>query len=797
LSTWSLIYEDFAPEQQGLRETLCTLGNGYFATRGAAEESAADDVHYPGTYLAGGYDRSETSIAGRNVENEDLVNWPNWLCLSFRLEGGTWFDLRAVELLSYRQELDLARGVLHREVRFRDEEGRETELSSRRLVHMGDCHIAAIEAIVTPENWEGRLEIRSALDGRVRNTGVERYRQLNSSHLEPLESVRLAEQAILLRVRTCQSEIEMAQAARTRVFDGERAVDAQRQLVCEPNFVAEDLSISVRRGAPLRVEKIVALYTSRDAAISRCQLATRDACLDAPGFERLQETHGAAWGRLWRRSDTLVEQGEERLQLLLRLHIFHLVQTASFHTTDLDAGVPARGLHGEAYRGHVFWDETFILPFLNLRIPEITRGLLMYRYRRLPTARRLAAKEGYRGAMYPWQSGSDGREESQLVHLNPLSGRWFPDHSHRQRHINATIVYNVWKYYEATEDREFLLSYGAEIILEIARFWASIASLNPQRGRYEIHGVMGPDEFHDAFPGTEEPGLRNNAYTNVMAAWCLHRALDVIDLLPEERRDELLTFLGLSQEERKTWEEIASKLYVSFHRDSIISQFEGYETLAELDWKAYREKYDDVRRLDRILEAEGDSVNRYKVSKQADVLMLFYLFSAEELQAIFARLGYDFDPAMIPKNVDYYLARTSHGSTLSTVLHAWVLSRSSRERSWEYFQQANEVDVADVPGGTTAEGIHLGAMASTLDIVQRCYTGVETREGVLWLNPRLPDPMQHLRVGLRYRGRWFQLDVRPDRMRVTYEHGSDQQAKVGFQDEVYVFRPGDAREFAL
>ena len=797
MNTWSLVYDEFVPEKEGLREALCTLGNGYFATRGAAEESAADGVHYPGTYLAGGYNRLQTIIAGRTVENEDLVNWPNWLRLRFAPRDGARFELAEVEVLSYRQELDLARGLLVREIRFRDPEGRDTTLCSRRIVHMGDCHLAALEVTITPENWEGPLEIHSALDGRVRNEGVARYHELDSNHLEPLESAPLDERGILLRVQTRQSEIQMAQAARTRVFEGDRAIAPGRRLVLQPAYAGEHLSVEARRGLPLRVEKVVAVYSSRDTAISHCELAAGEACLSAPGFEKLLETHTEAWARLWRRCDTLVEQGEEHLQILLRLHIFHLLQTASLNTTDLDAGIPARGLHGEAYRGHVFWDEVFMFPFLNMRFPEITRGLLMYRYRRLPAARRLAEEAGFRGAMYPWQSGSDGREESQRVHLNPMSGRWLPDNSRRQRHINAAVVYNVWKYYEATEDREFLLSYGAEMILEIARFWASIVHRSADRNRYEIHGVMGPDEFHDGYPGAEQAGLRNNAYTNVMAAWCLHRALDVMDLLSEERRDELLTLLDLSQDELSSWEEIGGKLYVPFHGDGIISQFEGYAELAELDWDAYREKYDDLHRLDRILEAEGDSVNRYKAAKQADVLMLFYLFSAEELETIFAQLGYDFDPAVIPGNVDYYLARTSHGSTLSRVVHAWVLSRSDRERSWEYYREAIESDVAGVQGGTTAEGIHLGAMASTLDIAQRCYTGVETRGDVLWLNPRLPDPIRHLRLGLRYRGRWFQLDVTPDRMRVTYERGADQEAKVGFRGEVEIFRPGDTREFAL
>src|SRR3546814_678303 len=184
-SGWKLVYEGFDPAREGLREALCTLGNGYFATRGAAEETEADDVHYPGTYLAGGYNRLQTDIAGRVIENEDLVNLPNWLPLTFRPEDGDWFNLRRAELLDYRQELDLERGLLERRLRVRDAEGRETSLTSRRFVHMGLSHLAGLEVMLRPENWSGRVVVRTARAGRVINAGVERCRQLNSKHLGP------------------------------------------------------------------------------------------------------------------------------------------------------------------------------------------------------------------------------------------------------------------------------------------------------------------------------------------------------------------------------------------------------------------------------------------------------------------------------------------------------------------------------------------------------------------------------------------------------------------------------------
>ncbi|MCK5620883.1 MAG: glycoside hydrolase family 65 protein, partial [Alphaproteobacteria bacterium] len=205
MNGWSLVYEGFNPQQEGLRETLCTLGNGYFATRGAAPNALADQVHYPGTYLAGGYNRLKTEIEGHEVENEDLVNIPNWLPLAFRVDDGPWLRADKVEYLDYRQELDFRQGLLCRSLRLRDAEGRTTRWEERRLVSMDDPHLAALEVRLTPEDWSGRMTIRSALDGSVINDGVPRYRGLNNRHLETLETGQTQDNTILLRSRMVQS----------------------------------------------------------------------------------------------------------------------------------------------------------------------------------------------------------------------------------------------------------------------------------------------------------------------------------------------------------------------------------------------------------------------------------------------------------------------------------------------------------------------------------------------------------------------------------------------------------------
>jgi len=275
----------------------------------------------------------------------------------------------------------------------------------------------------------------------------------------------------------------------------------------------------------------------------------------------------------------------------------------------------------------------------------------------------------------------------------------------------------------------------------------------------------------------------------------LRTALEAIDALAPNRRCDLLEALNLKQEELQRWQDIIGKMRVVFHGESIISQFEGYDLLLEFEWEAYREKYGDIHRLDRILEAEGDTANRYKVSKQADVLMLFYLFSAEEIQELFRLMGYDFDPASIPANIEYYLQRSSHGSTLSHIVHSWVLSRSDRPHSLHLLCKALESDISDIQGGTTHEGIHLGAMAGTVDILQRCYTGLEFHGDVLFLNPSIPQGLPRLSMRIKYRGNWFDIAVTPDSLTISASPCELQPTKVSFQGTIYQLAPGQTLIF--
>ncbi len=791
---WELVYEGYDPRHERLREALCTVGNGYVATRGCAPEAAASDAHYPGTYATGVYNTLSDRVAGRTIENESLVNLPNWLSLTFRINGGPWFHIDDAEILSYRQTFDLRQATLTRSLRFRDGSGQITTLDQQRFASMHQPHLLAMRTTVGAENWSGTIEFSSLLDGSVQNTMVERYRSLSSAHLTASAIDEIASDSVLLRTETSQSRIAIAVAARTTVWCADARADAQYAVVADGDRGGHNIAVGLSAGQSVTCEKVATVFTGRDNAISEPASAAQQ-YLDAAGrYAELHQQHARAWDRLWEQCNVGLADGMPALRVL-RLHLLHVLQTISPHTAELDAGVPARGLHGEAYRGHVFWDALFVSPVLSLRMPNVARSLLLYRYRRLPEARRAARRAGYLGAMYPWQSGSDGREVSQEVHLNPQSGRWNPDASARAHHVGLAVAYNAWQHYQVTGDRQWLGDYGAEMLVEIARFWVGLATFDDTRGRYTIRGIIGPDEFHSGYPGKEYDGIDNNAYTNVMAVWVIMRAMDALDLLPLRDRLDLVGKVDLTAEELDRWDHVTRRMFVPFH-DGVISQFEGYSELGELDWEAYRQRYGNIQRLDRILEAENDSVNNYRASKQADALMLFYLLSSEELLGLFGRLGYRFSAEQIPKTIEYYLSRTSDGSTLSAIVHSWVLTRAHRHHAMRYFVQVLGSDVVDIQGGTTSEGIHLAAMAGSVDLLQRCFTGLETRDDRLVLGPHWPEALGPIEFPFVYRGQRVHLRISGRSGVLTSESGNSAAVTVECRGRVQRLLPGHSIEVA-
>ena len=789
---WSLSYYDYDPAQERTRETLCTVGNGYFGTRGAAEESRADTIHYPGTYLAAVYNRLATKVEGRSVVNEDLVNCPNWLFVQFRIGNDSWMDLEQVEVLHFQRRLDLKGGVLSREMVIRDGKGRETKIQSRRLASIADPHHAALQYRITPLNYSARLTVRAGIVYDVVNAGVERYKPLNGRHLK-LISKGCDGNLIYVLTETNQSNIRIAEAANIVTYKDEKKIRSPITSANDTGAVFAQITTDLAQGQMFTVEKLVALFTSKDLGIQDPLAAAREAAATLTKYQEAEQASEKVWDTLWAEVDIQLD-GDRLAQKLLRLNIYHLLVTRSVHNAGIDWGIPSRGLHGEAYRGHIFWDEVFCLPFYGLHFPETAESILRYRYLRLDKAREYAAANAYRGAMFPWQSGSDGSETTPRYHLNPLSNTWDEDHSHRQRHVSIAVAYNIWEYYWVTHDIDFLVRYGAEIFFEIARLWFSMATFDPAAGRYSVSGVMGPDEFHERFPGSAEAGFKNNGYTNIMVAWLLDKALKLYELLPRGARLKLSRKIGLNDRELARWREIGRRLALAISEDGIIAQFDGFFELAELDWEKYRSRHSYTVRMDRILKAERDSPDRYQVLKQADTLMVFYLLTKEEWQAILSRLGYAYNEHLMKKNFDYYYQRTSHGSTLSCIVHATVAQEIGyTELGWKLYRQSLFSDYQDIQGGTTGEGIHTGVMAGTVMQAIKGYAGIDFSKDYLRVNPHLPQAWKALRFGITFRKVRYRFHITGTAISVTAENSNSGPVEIEIAGQRYQLLPGETQ----
>lgn len=766
---WSISYHDYNQQKERSREALLAIGNGYFGTRGTMEEMNANPVNYPGTYMAGLYNRLTTNVAGRDVENEDFVNIPNWLPVSFRINKGEWFDVNGTRIIKINRTLNFKNGLLTKLLIVEDVFGQQTEIISERFASMSEMMLASLRYSIRPINYSGQIEIKSIINGAVKNEGVERYKSLNSKHFNILD-LGAENDVMHVLVETNQSKVQIAIAAKHAIIIDGLAPEQPFTYEAHTGSVCATVMLDAVQGRQITLEKNVAICSDKESFIDNALESAQNAVSKTQTFENILIESAAKWYELWQEIDVCVT-GDRMSQKLLRMHLFHLMVSVSPFNALLDASITARGLHGEAYRGHIFWDELFILPIYDLHLPAVASSMLQYRYRRLTKAIEYAHQHGYKGAMYPWQSGSDGREETQVVHLNPLTGKWGDDHSALQRHVSLAIAYNIWDYFWITEDRDFLKKYGSEVFFQICRFWASKSIHNSETDRYEISGVMGPDEFHEHLPGNEAGGLKDNTYTNIMVAWMFEKANEISKIIG----NEALQQKGFSLTELEQWNEIASKLNLVINEDGILAQYDGYFDLNELDWDAYRKKYGSIYRMDRILKAEGKSPDAYKVAKQADTLMAFYNLNKSEVDAIIKKLGYQLPNDYLQRNLNYYLARTSHGSTLSRVVHARLAAMvNNPQLSWELYKDALGSDYIDIQGGTTGEGIHAGVMAGTVLIALNTFAGVNYRNPMLHISPNLPNHWKSIAFKLQFKGVRYSLRIDAQKCQIL----ADKQATI-------------------
>lgn len=738
-STWLVEEHGFDPVRANAHETLFTVGNGRLGTRGSLEEGHLGQLS--GTFVNGVYDRHDVPVT-------DLVNAPDWLDTAVFVDG-VRLDVDTCTVLAHHRVLDLRTGLLSRTTVFEDDRGRRTRLDTARCVSMADRRLCALRVEVTPENHAADVVVESGLDGDRRNleslplypdgtvfsprTRWEKWAR--AKHLR--ETARSADDALYLEMETLESGVQLGYAA-TTAFS---APPAGRWVRHSRERITEVTTHRVGPGGTLRMDKIVAIGTSRDRVTGPLQDRCRAVLPDAGGFDAVVAASSAAWSGLWEACDCEVV-GQPTYTRALRFGLYHLLIAAT--PDDPTVNIGAKSLSGEGYRGHVFWDtEIFMLPFFILTQPDTAKALLGYRHHTLDGARANSREYGTTGARYPWESADTGHEECPKFTPDGANRFWTRE---EEVHVSADVAYGIARYVEATGDDAFLRDVGAEVLFETSRFWVDRVTPAPDGRGYELLQVMGPDEFHSH--------TDNNAFTNRLAQWHLQQAVALYDDL-RSHHPEVLTALGVQPHERARWQEVADGIVGPRSRDGVIEQFTGYF------------ERDDVP----ITEWDANDMPRYpagyhhfncettKLLKQPDVVMLMYLLPDE------------FDVATKRANFDYYEARTLHKSSLSPSIHAIIgIEVGDTTRAVQYFERSALVDLADNQGNT-GEGMHIASAGGTWQILVNGFGGLRIVGGRIALNPWLPPDWDGIRFRLRWRGRPIRVAV--DRTHVELELGGE------------------------
>jgi kojibiose phosphorylase len=497
-------------------------------------------------------------------------------------------------------------------------------------------------------------------------------------------------------------------------------------------------------GETARLDRIITVFTSRDVANPTKAASDHLATARARGFPAVAQAHVDAWRCKWEAAEVRIV-GDEAAQRALRFAIYHLI--AAVNPANEHISIGARGLTGEAYRGHVFWDtEIYMLPFYIFTDPAAARALLMYRYHTLDAARRKARAGGYEGALYAWESADTGDEATPRSAVMP-DGRVVTIRTgEREHHISADIGYAVWQYWRVTGDDAFMLAAGAEILMETARFWASRAQVEHDN-RAHIRQVIGPDEYHEI--------IDDSAYTNRMAIFNLERAADTVAILQREQIADwqrLSARLGLREKELQEWRALAATLVTGFDAATkLFEQFAGYFRLEEVDLAAHR---GSAMPIDASLGPER--TRRSKAIKQADVV------------ALSALLWDEWPFAVHEANFRYYEPRTAHGSSLSPALHALVAARlGDAALAQAYFRQAAQIDLANNMGNA-AGGVHMGALGGLWQAAVFGAAGLRAREDGIAVDPHLLPGWAEMAFPVRWRGRLLYLRLEADPRRIEF-----------------------------
>ena len=735
---WHLIEKSFHPEFLAQLETVSALGNGYLGMRGCPEEGGPNAEN--GTFINGFYE-TRPIVYGEEAygfakTGQTIVNVTDSKIIKLFVDDEP-FWLPTANFLRYDRRLNMKSGTLDREILWETPAGKQVLITSRRLVSFAHRHVAAISYRVTLLNAEAPVVIASEIvvnePGGHANGDDPRQASVFAGRVLHHRTSYAQDRRIVLCHATDKSRMTLACATDHTL---ETSCPHASKTVHTEDFGQVAFTIEARPGCPIHLTKYMVYHTSQTASPTElCGRAewTLDRVM-SQGFPPLLAAQEQYMDEFWRRSDVRVRDIREdrvkrttvEIQQAIRFNLFHILQASARAE---DAGVPAKGLTGQAYEGHYFWDtEIYLLPFLIYTSPRIARNLLTVRYRMLPQARAHARQLGHRGAMFPWRTIS-GEEASAYYAAGTA-----------QYHINADIMYALRKYVQATGDERFLQDCGAEMLVETARLWLDLGFYSDSKGgKFCLNAVTGPDEYNTV--------VNNNAYTNVMARENLRYAAQTVESLlatHPEAYNALVHNTGLEPSEVEAWTRAAERMYVPYDEKlGIIPQDDSF-----LDREPWDFRNTPPDRYPLLLFYHPLNIYRKQVIKQADVVLAMFL------------LGAAFSPEAKQRNFAFYDPLTTGDSSLSSCVEAIIAAQvGDVEKAIQYGMAALLMDLADV-GGNVKDGCHIASMGGTWMMLTYGLGGLRDDDGMLSFWPRrAPEDNAILRFPVAYRGQRLEVEI--------------------------------------
>ncbi|MBC1728915.1 glycoside hydrolase family 65 protein [Listeria seeligeri] len=689
-----IIEKEFAIDYLNKYGSQMTIGNGYLGIRGALEEDYPEQVR--GMYVAGIYNRPSGSTSS------ELVNLPDVTRFHLTLDGEV-FSMLTGTIHSYERYLDMNTGELIRKITWENSAHKKYQINFRRFVSKVAKHLIAAKLEVTPLTGDMKVKVRTGIDGQQTNFGTQQLKELSLRIFD--------EERMVGEYQTIESKQQIVVATKVNAKGAFTAKNRQLMTAVEQNVAANET---------FTLEKISSVNTS---------LSKMDEVLPNTTYLELKKETDLAWEKFWKQTGVEIKSTNTFDQFALDFASYHLeIMTPK---DDIRCSVGAKGLTGEGYKGHVFWDtEIFILPFFLYNQPKIAKQLLQYRYLHLKEAQEKALENGYKGALYPWESAFSGVEETpEFAAINIRTGtRQKVASAISEHHLVADIAFAVCEYAAATKDTAFMMNCGAEMLLETAEFW--ISRTTNRNGRLEILDVIGPDEY------TEH--IDNNAYTNYMAYFNVKKAME---------------WNKENQPFQKRAEKFLANLYLPVANESgLIPQD---DTFLQKDW-INLDKYKANQGTQGILlDYSRQEVNELQILKQADLVMLFYLLPAT------------FETKVMKQNLDYYEKRTIHDSSLSKAIHAIVENRiGDRKQAYQFFQEACLIDLGTEPHSSD-DGLHAAALGAIWLAVIFGFAGIDTREELLQITPNLPDAWQSLTFEFVWKGERIGFKITPKTLELS------------------------------